>query len=75
VAVYPRVRKTLTSGTRQRGTVRVRAEANFPAREAEARERGRDRVGDGRSVKPHVTDRQRRPEGLRHIQKSLVFSR
>src|SRR4051812_16769641 len=49
--VCPRGRKTSDPGTRQRGSGRVRAEADFPAREAEAPERGRDRVLDAR-LKP-----------------------
>jgi hypothetical protein len=43
VALHPRVRKTFELAARRRGIVRVRAEANFPAREAEAHERPRDR--------------------------------
>src|SRR3954464_6774462 len=44
MAVYPRVHGPLTVRTTRRGSGRVRAEANFPAREAEAHERVRDRV-------------------------------
>ena len=55
MTVYPRVRKTLTVRTRRRGSGRVRAENNFPAREAEATERARDRL------RPDS-----RPEGLHY---------
>ena len=41
--------------TRRRGSGRVRAEANFPAREAEAHERGRDRVHSCARLKPSAS--------------------
>jgi hypothetical protein len=49
--VYPRVHGPLTVRTRRRGSGRIRAEANFPAREAEAHERGRDRAANSSGVR------------------------
>src|ERR1700704_3806668 len=47
----------LTVRTRRRGSGRVRAEANFPAREAEAHDRGRDRVRFSASERRRLSQR------------------